>query len=116
MLDLNNLSAPALNRLTLPGGDLEAAQKIQPNFSGSEVNGSSAVMGDFASVMKGALDQVNSMQLEADEQRTEFELGLSTDLIGTMITSQKASLSFQGVIQVRNRVVSAYETVFNMPV
>ncbi|MRI33943.1 flagellar hook-basal body complex protein FliE [Endozoicomonas sp. OPT23] len=115
MLDLNNLSAPSLNRLTLPGGEMDAVQAIQPNVTGL-VKNTDAVNGDFASVMKGALDQVNAMQMDADKQRTEFELGLSDDLIGTMITSQKASLSFQGVIQVRNRVVSAYETVYNMPV
>ncbi|MCL6270125.1 flagellar hook-basal body complex protein FliE [Sansalvadorimonas sp. 2012CJ34-2] len=71
---------------------------------------------DFGTYLKQALEHVNDLQMNADEMRTDYETGASDDLAGVMIAGQKASLAFQGLMQVRNRVVSAYETVFNMPV
>ncbi len=101
------------NRLTLPGSTGTETAIIAPNNTGN-IEPSKNV--DFAKVFEGALDHVSGMQESAGQMQTNIEMGVSDDLVGTMIASQKASLAFQGVIQARNRVVSAYETVFNMPV
>ena len=71
---------------------------------------------DFGTYLKQAVEHINNLQTEANQLRADYETGKTEDLAEVMIASQKASLAFQGVIQVRNRVVSAYETVFNMPV
>ena len=97
----------------MPGDLSPEVGSIAPNNTGTVAN-SEAV--DFSKVLEGALDHVSGMQESAGQMQTNVELGVSDDLVGTMIASQKASLAFQGVIQARNRVVSAYETVFNMPV
>ena len=101
------------NRLTLPSEISPEVSVIAPNNT-ERTNASEAV--DFSKVLEGALDHVSGMQESAAQMQADIELGRSDDLVGTMIASQKASLAFQGVVQARNRVVSAYETVFNMAV
>ena len=117
MQDLTGFASLAQNRITLPGSGQATAADISSNpLSQRQDDSLSVSRTEFSEVFRGALDHVSGLQDGADQMRTDIELGLSTDLVGTMIASEKASLSFQGLIQVRNRVVSAYETVFNMPV
>lgn len=73
--------------------------------------------GDFASVLKSSLDQVNGMQQHAAKQARDFELGVpGTSLPDVMVSIQKAGVSFQQVVQVRNRMVQAYHDIMNMQV
>ena len=114
MQDVTGLSGLANNRITLPGAAAADLGAISPNNNGEMSSVTGRV--EFSAVLEQALDHVSGMQDTATEMQTKIELGISDDLVGTMVASQKASLAFQGVIQARNRVVSAYETVFNMPV
>ncbi|MDO6705478.1 MULTISPECIES: flagellar hook-basal body complex protein FliE [unclassified Photobacterium] len=70
----------------------------------------------FSSAMTGVLDLVNNHQAHASAKMTAVETGKSDDLVGAMIASQKASLSFSALMQVRNKVVGAFEDVMKMPV
>ncbi len=93
------------------------ADAIKPQVAlGAPVNLGAAGRVSFSDLFEQAIEQVNSRQQDADRVRAAVETGASDDVAGAMIVSQKASLAFQSLIQVRNRVVSAYETVFNMPV
>lgn len=72
---------------------------------------------DFVSVMKQSLDQVNALQQRADDLATRFSAGVGdTSLPEVMIAEQKASLGFEAVSQVRNRLLQAYQEIMNMPV
>jgi flagellar hook-basal body complex protein FliE len=72
---------------------------------------------DFASVLKASLDQVNRMQTDGKAQQEAFESGSpDANLQDVMVSLQKASLSFQTMVQVRNKLVSAYQEVMNMQV
>jgi flagellar hook-basal body complex protein FliE len=72
---------------------------------------------DFASVLKASLDQVSQMQTESKAQQEAFESGSpDANLQDVMVSLQKASLSFQTMVQVRNKLVSAYQEVMNMQV
>lgn len=71
----------------------------------------------FSNVLKQAVGQVNELQQTAGDMRTAYELGdPNMDITRVMIASQKASVSFEALTQVRNRVVRAYEDIMNMPV
>ncbi|NAX48693.1 flagellar hook-basal body complex protein FliE [Photobacterium halotolerans] len=70
----------------------------------------------FSSAMTQVLDLVNGHQAAASAKMTAVETGKSDDLVGAMIASQKASLSFSALMQVRNKVVGAFEDVMKMPV
>ena len=72
---------------------------------------------DFAAALKQSLDGVNAHQLEAQRLARDFELGKpNTNLNDVMISMQKANISFQQMVQVRNRLVSAYRDIMNMQV
>lgn len=72
---------------------------------------------DFAAVLKNSLDTINSGQVDATRLARDFELGApNASLNDVMISMQKANISFQQMVQVRNRLVSAYHDIMNMQV
>lgn len=72
---------------------------------------------DFTNVLKDAVNQVNETQKAAGELKTQFEMGNpDVDIVDVMLASQKSSLSFQAMTQVRNKLVSAYQEIMNMQV
>ena len=71
---------------------------------------------DFLNSIKNAIDEVSSNQLKSAELTKNFELGLENDLTKVMINQQMASLGFQMTLNVRNKVLSAYKDIMNMPV
>ncbi len=72
---------------------------------------------DFANTLKASLDHVNAMQQSAAQKARNFELGSAdTSLQDVMVSIQKASISFQQTVQVRNKLVSAYHDIMNMQV
>jgi len=72
---------------------------------------------DFAALLQSAVDEVNNTQLDARQLTRQFEAGNSeVNLQDVVLSLQKASLSFQTMVQVRNKLVSAYQEVMNMQV
>ena len=71
---------------------------------------------NFTDLLKKAVDSVNETQMKAGELTKAYELGdESVDITQVMIQLQKASVSFEAMTQVRNRLVSAYQDIMNMP-
>ncbi len=84
-----------------------------------EVRGTTApvVQKDFVNLLRKSIDGVNNSQIQATQLAQDFELGVpNTNLNDVLISMQKANLSFQQVVQVRNRLVAAYHDVMNMQV
>ncbi len=79
---------------------------------------SKAVNGQpFGNMFSQALNTVNSLQQTAGDLQTRVEMGdKSVSLVQAMIASQKASVAFQATVQVRNKVVQAYQDIMNMPI
>jgi flagellar hook-basal body complex protein FliE len=72
---------------------------------------------DFAAMLKSAVDEVNNAQMDARQLTRQFEAGNpDVDLQDVVLSLQKASLSFQTMVQVRNKLVSAYQEIMNMQV
>ena len=72
---------------------------------------------DFSSVLKTTLEQVNQVQQTSQELQKRFELGEEgVNIQDVMVTMQKASLSFQTMVQARNKLVSAYQEIMNTQV
>jgi flagellar hook-basal body complex protein FliE len=72
---------------------------------------------DFANVLKSSLDSVNQAQLQAADLQKSFAVGDDkVSLSDTMIAMQKANISLQTAIQVRTKVVTAYNDIMNMQV
>ncbi|MDX1458251.1 MAG: flagellar hook-basal body complex protein FliE [Marinobacter sp.] len=71
----------------------------------------------FADMLTRAVDNVNELQQTSSDMRTAYDMGdPNVDITRVMVASQKASVSFEALTQVRNRVVKAYEDIMNMPV
>jgi flagellar hook-basal body complex protein FliE len=69
----------------------------------------------FSSVMGQAIHNVDGLQKSADAKREAIDMGQSDDLAGAMIESQKASVAFSAMMQVRNKLTSAVDEVMNTP-
>lgn len=73
--------------------------------------------GDFADLLKQSVDKVNDLQQISKANSTAFEMGdPNVSLADAMISMQKASIAFQAMSQVRNKVVQAYQEVMSMSV
>lgn len=71
---------------------------------------------DFAGALKGALNQVSSLQDKASDISAAYERGDVTDIAQVMLTREQASVGFQATLQVRNKLLSAYKDIMSMPV
>lgn len=72
---------------------------------------------DFASVLKSSVDGVAQAQNHAETMQKAFVLGDDkVSLSDVMIDMQKANISFQTTVQVRNKVIAAYNDIMNMQV
>jgi flagellar hook-basal body complex protein FliE len=73
--------------------------------------------GGFAELLQSSIEAVNRAQNTASDMAATLERGdKSVSLPEVMIALQKASLSFQAMTEVRNRLVNAYQEVMNMPI
>jgi len=70
----------------------------------------------FTDRVTNAIRQVANAQEDAAISAKNFELGLETDLSKVMMKQQVSSLGFQLTLNVRNKVLSAYKDIMNMPV
>jgi flagellar hook-basal body complex protein FliE len=71
---------------------------------------------DFAALLQQSIASVNDTQQSAGKMAEAFETGAANiGLADVMVATQKASVSFQAMLQVRNKLVEAYQDVMNMP-
>jgi flagellar hook-basal body complex protein FliE len=85
---------------------------------GTQVNQATATeTANFSDVLKTSIDKVNDTQMTAGQLSEAFQKGdPDVALSDVMISMQKASVSFQAMLQVRNKLVNAYTDIMNMPV
>ncbi len=68
-------------------------------------------------MLQNTIEQVNQAQQDAQKMAEDFASGKeNVNLQDVMINLQKANLSFQQMVQVRNKLVSAYHDIINMQV
>lgn len=71
----------------------------------------------FSETLQGALQGVNGAQKRSGALATAFELGdPRADLARVMVAAQQSQIAFRATVEVRNRLVQAYQDVMNMPV
>lgn len=70
----------------------------------------------FGAVMTKALTAVNESQVKAGDMSAAYERGETTDIAAVMLQRQKSSIAFEATLQVRNKLLSAYKDIMNMPV
>lgn len=70
----------------------------------------------FASVLKQSIEKINETQNQSDAMTEKLARGENIDLHQVMIASQKASISMQAALEVRNKVIEAYQETMRMQV
>lgn len=78
--------------------------------------GETVASAPFAKTMTDALQMVNTQQSKASELSASYERGETHDIVSVMVERQKASIGFEATMQVRNKLLSAYRDIMNMPV
>ena len=90
----------------------DAMARSKPEVQTQEVDAPS-----FSDMLGQAVNKVHETQQVSSQLASAFEMGQGgVDLTEVMIASQKASVSFQAMTQVRNKLVQAYQDIMQMPV
>jgi flagellar hook-basal body complex protein FliE len=101
------------NRLMLDMRSMQMDAMAKPKVAQAPEVGASS----FSDMLGMAVSKVNDTQQASNQLSSAFEIGKSgVDLTDVMISSQKASVSFQALTQVRNKLVQAYQDIMQMPV
>ena len=79
-------------------------------------DGAGQVASDFKSTLSNSLNELNATQRNAENAIETFATGGDIDVHSVMIASQKASLSMQMAMQLRNKAMQAYQEVYKMSV
>ena len=106
-MEIKDLSGSALGRIAN-----DQPQSILP----SSINSNPPSSVNFSNFLQQAIEKVNAMQQDSSSRMRDIETGASQDLLGTMLASQKASISFQALLQVRNKAVTAYEEIMRIQI
>ncbi len=86
------------------------------SIKASSKSDETALTSGFSAMLKQSIDAVNETQKMSGQLSRSFEMGEpEVSLAEVMIASEKASVSFQAMLQVRNKLVDAYKDVMNMP-
>ncbi len=93
---------------------LETASKSVPMNDKNDPVGMGNFMDKIGSSLGGGLDAVNRAKLEADRMQEDLAMGGPTSIHDAMIAAEKAQLSMQMAVQIRNRILNAYTEINNM--
>lgn len=97
-----------------PGDAIPIAGRPGEVRPGAGVAGAAAP--SFGATLRGALEGVNAAQQRSGELTRAFELGEpGADLAKVMVAAQQSQVAFRATVEVRNRLVQAYQDVMNMP-
>lgn len=70
----------------------------------------------FTKMVMGAIQEVNAVQVQGRDLQSAYERGEPVQLTDVVLGMQKSSLAFEATLQIRNKVLKAYEDMLNMPV
>lgn len=82
--------------------------QVQPTNKQQNVN--------FEDVLNSYLDKTNDMQLDADAAIQDLITGKNTDIHSVMITTEEAKQSLELAVEIRNKLVDAYQEIMKMSI
>ena len=108
------MSIPKIDGLL---AEMRAAMAIAQGGVAPKTKTEATAATDFTNVLKSSLDNVARTQNHAEAMQKAFVMGDDkVSLSEVMIDMQKANISFQATVQVRNKVIAAYNDIMNMQV
>lgn len=85
-------------------------------LAGPRANPNSKSAEGFGDMLKNVIDETNKAQIEADQAMEKLHTGEAKNLHEVMITMEKADISMRLFVQMRNKVVEAYQEIMRMQV
>ncbi len=70
----------------------------------------------FSEFLNNALSDVNKLQIESEQLNEAFAMGKNDNMPQVMIAAEKADMALQFTIQIRNKILEAYQEIMRMPV
>ena len=95
----------------LESANLDKSLKLDPTSDTKAGGGVS-----FADTLKEAVNNVNQIHLDADKKAQELATGKTDDIAGVMIATEKADIALRVMVQVRNKIIDAYQEIMKMQV
>ncbi len=96
---------------SIRGGFMPPTSEINSNNGTSKDSGES-----FGALLRTKMAEVNQMKLDADDAVSKVQMGDSGSIHETMIALEKADISFRAMLQVRNRILEAYQEIMRMQI
>ena len=105
MIDNNGINSSGMNLGKVAGGG------VQGLGQGNKAGG-----GDFKSLLMKSINEVNRLQSEADEATTNLVTGKTDNVAEVFTAVKKAEMAFQTLMQIRNKLLDAYDEIKSMRV
>ena len=87
---------------------------IQPINTSNSVKTSGEIQSKFAGFLKDSINEVNNASLASNELTNKLVKGENVDLHNVMIASEKSSIMLQTTMEIRNKVIDAYQEIMRM--
>ena len=100
-----------MNEIGLVPGGVEKALSFSRLQESPQSTGA-----NFGDVLQSSLERVNRLQSEADTAVEDLTLGRQTDIHSTMIAVEKAGIALELALQIRNKLLNAYETLMRQQI
>ena len=101
-----------MNDMLIKSGDL-----LPSGLNSEKPSGDMQIGGkDFSQVMRDAIKEINQLQTNADEAIAKVQMGNTVNIHEAMVALEQAGISFRALMQVRNKILDAYQEVMRMQV
>lgn len=91
-------------------------QQVHATAATSQAAGSANVAGNFTQALTNAVNGVNNTQVKAETLSSDYEQGKTQDVAKVMLARQEAQVGFEATLQVRNKLMSAYQDIMKLGV
>ncbi len=91
-------------------------QSILPEMDALKKQETEGASSPFSDYVERSLTEVNTKLVNADQAINDLATGRNQDIHGTMISMQKAEISFELMLQIRNKLMSAFDEIRRMSI
>jgi flagellar hook-basal body complex protein FliE len=104
------------SNLDIRSGGTGGSQSIGSTQSKSSLQKSEETQSDFVQTLKNAIGSVDSLQKDSDIKMQQLATGQNTNIHETMLAAEKADVALRLMVQVRNKIIEAYQEIMRMQV
>lgn len=84
--------------------------------AGNSAHAAASSKGGFGELLQSSLDRFNQLQSDADRASEDLTVGSQTDIHSAMIAVEKAGIALELALQIRNKLLNAYETLMRQQI